>query len=296
MKKVYLIMTLMIAIMGTSIYMLMSGIEKSGNIASIDSNKTQVECDIQEAEKDNTSIDQSITREQTLDKERKDQATSDNTSEKTRKEITEQSTDKKDSKQKKRDKKIDLKKTLFIGDSRTVGLCEYGGIGDADFFCSTGMSVYDVEKETVTVPGVGKIKLDSLLQQKTYSYIYIMLGINELGYDRNKTVKRYHDIVERIKKQQPQAIVIVEANLHVSGSRSSKDGVFNNSNINKFNEEISKLADNKTIFYIDINPVFDDENGNLNEQMTSDNTHPYAKYYGTWAKWIVKETNNILYK
>ena len=31
--------------------------------------------------------------------------------------------------------------SLFIGDSRTVGLMEYGGMDKADFFATTGMSV-----------------------------------------------------------------------------------------------------------------------------------------------------------
>ena len=36
---------------------------------------------------------------------------------------------------------------LFIGDSRTVGLYEYAGISDADFYANTGMSVFTMFKD-----------------------------------------------------------------------------------------------------------------------------------------------------
>ena len=46
---------------------------------------------------------------------------------------------------------------LFIGDSRTVGLMEYSGIDGADYFCTVGMSVYNIHKKPVSVPKVGKV-------------------------------------------------------------------------------------------------------------------------------------------
>ena len=39
---------------------------------------------------------------------------------------------------------ISMDDALFIGDSRTVGLMEYAGIDDADYFCTVGMSVYNI--------------------------------------------------------------------------------------------------------------------------------------------------------
>ena len=40
---------------------------------------------------------------------------------------------------------------LFIGDSRTVGLCEYGTLKNADYFASTGMSVYKLWNEKIVL-------------------------------------------------------------------------------------------------------------------------------------------------
>ena len=175
---------------------------------------------------------------------------------------------------------------LFIGDSRTVGISEYGDLNNAIFFANTGMSVYNVFEKNVSVPQVGKLKLEQLLTYKKFGKIYIMLGINELGYNQEKTLKKYKDLLKFIQEKQSNAIIYIEANLHVTAERSNKDKTINNININKINNEISKLADNEKIFFIDVNEKFDDENGNLSSNYTQDNVHIYAKYYKEWSDWL----------
>ena len=175
---------------------------------------------------------------------------------------------------------------LFIGDSRTVGISEYGDLNNATFFANTGMSVYNVFEKNVSVPQVGKLKLEQLLTYKKFGKIYIMLGINELGYNQEKTLKKYKDLLKFIQEKQSNAIIYIEANLHVAAERSNKDKTINNININKINNEISKLADNEKIFFIDVNEKFDDENGNLSSNYTQDNVHIYAKYYKEWSDWL----------
>ena len=175
---------------------------------------------------------------------------------------------------------------LFIGDSRTVGISEYGDLNNAIFFANTGMSVYNVFEKNVSVPRVGKLKLEQLLTYKKFGKIYIMLGINELGYNQEKTLKKYKDLLKFIQEKQSNAIIYIEANLHVTAERSNKDKTINNININKINNEISKLADNEKIFFIDVNEKFDDENGNLSSNYTQDNVHIYAKYYKECSDWL----------
>ena len=175
---------------------------------------------------------------------------------------------------------------LFIGDSRTVGISEYGDLNNAIFFANTGMSVYNVFEKNVSVPQVGKLKLEQLLTYKKFGKIYIMLGINELGYNQEKTLKKYKDLLNFIQEKQSNAIIYIEANLHVTAERSNKDKTINNININKINNEISQLADNEKIFFIDVNEKFDDENGNLSSNYTQDNVHIYAKYYKEWSDWL----------
>ena len=183
---------------------------------------------------------------------------------------------------------------LFIGDSRTVGLMEYAGIDDADYFCTVGMSVYDIHKNSVSVPNVGKVTLTELLNGKKYGKIYIMLGINEVGYKFSSTVEKYSELIEFIKDKQPDAVIFIQANLHVSKSRSDSDKVVNNTAINGLNAELAKLADGKSIFYLDANILFDDEAGGLSADKSGDSTHLYAKYYREWGEWIIRQTASLI--
>ena len=133
---------------------------------------------------------------------------------------------------------------------------------------------------------VGTVPLPQLLSQKTFGKVYIMLGINELGNDLDDITAKFSSLIDTVRAAQPNAIVYVEANLHVGPSRSSTDATFNNPRINRLNEKLAALADGKDIFYIDINEVFDDENGNLRADASGDSTHVYAKYDLDWCDWL----------
>lgn len=189
---------------------------------------------------------------------------------------------------------ISMEDALFIGDSRTVGLMEYAGITGADFFCNVGMSVYNIDKKPVSVPGIGKVTFTELIGSKKYGKVYIMLGVNEVGYETETTVAKYSDLINRIRENQPNAAVFIEANLHVSKSRSDSDKTVNNAAIDRLNAELEKLADGKTVFYLDANKAFDDGEGNLASDKTSDGTHLYAKHYAEWGRWIMSQTAQLI--
>lgn len=175
---------------------------------------------------------------------------------------------------------------LFIGDSRTVGMRDYMPLEGADYFASVGMSVYNAQSQSNPVNGRGTIDLSTTLQGKRYGKVYIMLGINEIGCDLNENLRRYNNILEEIRKWQPNAIIFIEANLHVAAARSLYDNCYNNANINHYNQMLAAFADNKTCFYLDVNPIFDDESGCLGAEYTGDNTHVYAKYYAQWNDFL----------
>lgn len=177
---------------------------------------------------------------------------------------------------------------LFIGDSRTVGLHEYGNLGNAEVVADSGMNVYKIfEKEFVTVSG-GKKQLETILQERQFGKVYLMLGINELGYDFDRTVSRYADLLAEIRKLQPEALIFLEANLHITGAKSEDSPIYTNENINRFNQAVEQMADGQSVFYLDVNELFDDEDGNLAEMYTVDHAHVLGKYYTDWVDWILE--------
>lgn len=179
---------------------------------------------------------------------------------------------------------------LFIGDSRTVGIYEYGDLGNVTYFATEGMSIYRLWKELVPVKGMGSNYLEPLIKAKDYKKIYIMLGINELGYDYQETMNKYKATLDKLHELAPDAIIYVCSNLHVTATQSAKSEIHNNTNINKFNEGIKEFTDHETFFYLEVNQLFDDGYGNLREDYTADNIHILAKYYAEWAEWFCQNT------
>jgi hypothetical protein len=178
---------------------------------------------------------------------------------------------------------------LFIGDSRTVGLQEYGGV-EAQFFASVGMSSYSALDETVSVNGEDTTLVE-LLTANRYRRVFVMLGVNELGYDFDTTVKKYQSLVDQIRELEPKAQVVLEANLHVSAQRSEGDAYVNNPAIDRFNQAIAAMADGKTVRYLDVNGLFDDENGALSTDCTGDGVHLLAKDCARWGAWLTEQGN-----
>ena len=64
---------------------------------------------------------------------------------------------------------------LFIGDSRTVGIAEYGSLKNATYFADVGLNVYVAQTKAIAVKNVGTVTLPQLLSQKTFGKVYIML-------------------------------------------------------------------------------------------------------------------------
>lgn len=172
---------------------------------------------------------------------------------------------------------------LFIGDSRTVGIMEYGDFDRSDFFCSQGLSAYKINETEIN-----GMNFDKLIDSKQYGKVYIMLGINEVGMDHEYVLTAYRAIVEKLKVHQPDAIIYVQGNLHVSSY--AEDGIITNASIDDLNRGIASLADNKRVFYVDINELYDDEYGYFNSGYTSDGVHPLAMYYTQWCEWLCTKT------
>lgn len=181
---------------------------------------------------------------------------------------------------------------VFIGDSRTVGLFEYSGLADyADFYAQISLTIYDVFTDLVVKDEETgkKITIEEALKKKQYGKVYLMLGINELGTGTVESfMKEYGQVVDRLKALQPDAVIFVEGIMRVTGSKNETDAVFNNGNINARNEEIKKLADNISVFYIDVNEVVCDAQGNLNTDYTIDEIHLKAQYYEIWKQFLLE--------
>ncbi len=179
---------------------------------------------------------------------------------------------------------------LFLGDSRIAGLSEYCEPLDtrATFYAKISMTIYKLLTEPFVKTSRGKITVDEALQQKQYGKIYIMVGINELGTgDTDYFLRHYRDVILRIRQLQPDALIYINGMMHVTAEKNAKDRIFNNTAINERNAAIALLANDIDIFYLDMNPATDDENGNLSKPLSYDEVHLMGSSYELWHQFLL---------
>lgn len=179
---------------------------------------------------------------------------------------------------------------LFIGDSRTVGLKDYADLGAADVFAENGLNVFRLFRDAVNVPRKGQVTLEGLLLANQYDKIYIMLGINEIGYNLDKVIEKFGKALDTLQSYQPGTTIYIQANLMIQKSRSDRDSVYNNANMQYLNDHMAAFADGVKRFFIDVNPLFSDGAGNLAPEYAYDDFHLIGAYYAVWADWIYETT------
>ena len=183
---------------------------------------------------------------------------------------------------------------LFIGDSRTVGLCEYGSFKEnAAFLAKESVNVYNVlDKELWFTDHDGEAwdyTVEEALDYKQYGKIYVALGVNELGIGTTYMYyEKYRELLELIREYQPDALIYIQAIMHVSEKKSSTDSCRNNTVICQRNYAISTLANGRDIFYIDMNPYVCNANGDLIEDLSGDGIHLKASAYERWDRSLLE--------
>lgn len=184
---------------------------------------------------------------------------------------------------------------VFIGDSRTVGLYDYAGLDNAAFYASSGLTVYKLfeEPDGKYKDGNWPENIGTALGRQQYAKVYLMIGINEMGTgDVDYFMKHYTEAVQRIRQLQPNAIIYLESIMRVTTERSAKGDYITNQGIDERNAQIAQLADNQTIFYLDVNSVVCDEAGGLNPEYTFDGVHLYAQYIDIWKQYLMTHAVN----
>lgn len=177
---------------------------------------------------------------------------------------------------------------VFIGDSRTEGLQINTGLTTARFLAAKGLMV-----DTALKNNVIKLKNGSRgtvidgLKEGTYNRVYVMFGMNELGWPYlDVFTSRYEKLITEIKKVQPNATIYVQSILPVSKAKSDKDSIYNNENISKFNKAIKDMADKNGYIYLDVASAVTDSNSALPSNASSDGVHLNKEYSQKWLNYL----------
>ena len=127
--------------------------------------------------------------------------------------------------------------------------------------------------------------------RKQYKRIYIMLGVNELGWvSTDIFIDDYGKIIDKLKETQPGATIYVQSILPVSAKKSEIDEIYNNPRINEFNGLIQAMAEEKGATYLPVNTAVMDETGALPAGASTDGVHPNIDYCRKWTAYLDENT------
>lgn len=184
---------------------------------------------------------------------------------------------------------------VFIGDSRTEGFMLYSGLSStAASYTSTGLTVDTVFTKPVVKSGEGKITIVDALKRHRFSKIYVMFGVNELGWAYDSIfIEKYQKFIEEIKASQPNAVIYVQSILPVTKKKSESDPIYNNIQIHKYNDLIEKMAKECGVEYLDVAQSVTDESGNLFENASTDGIHLTKEYCEKWLDYLKTHTKEV---
>lgn len=177
--------------------------------------------------------------------------------------------------------------TVFLGDSRTEGFSLYSGLKGPRYLFSVGATVDSVFKKPTEQTARGKVPMMDALRGMECGKVYVMLGVNELGWPRAEKFKEYYGkIIDQVRADHPQAQVVIQSILPVSSQQEAKKSYVNNKRIAEFNEQLKLLAEEKNCPYLNVAEAVSDENGFLRAEWTVDGVHLNPLGIQQWLNYL----------
>lgn len=180
---------------------------------------------------------------------------------------------------------------VFIGDSRTEGFILYNGLSNVTSLTAKGLMVDTAFTRPAINMNGEKLTVMKALSKIKFNKVYIMLGINELGWAYSDIfIKKYAEIVDYIKEINSEAQIYVQSILPVSYEKSSSDKIYNNNNINNYNKLILEMTKDKQVYYLDVAEAIKDDGGNLPVDASLDGIHLKKEYCQKWYDYLKTHT------
>ena len=164
---------------------------------------------------------------------------------------------------------------VFLGDSRTEGFHLYSGLKTGTYLYGVGATVESVfTKKVWPAGGKEQVPLLDALTEIECGKVYLMLGINELGWSRKETFHdQYARVIDRIREDHPDAEIVLQTILPVSAKQDAKGSYVNNERIGVYNGVIRALAEEKACALVDVTEVLTGEDGCLPKDLNFDGVH-----------------------
>ena len=176
---------------------------------------------------------------------------------------------------------------VFLGDSRTEGFHLYSGLQEGQYLYAVGATVASVFDKATEQTDAGKVPMLDALAKMECGKVYVMLGVNELGWPRTETYyNQYGKLIDRIRQDHPDAEVVIQSLLPVSAVQEAKGTYVNNERIAAYNDILLQLAEEKNCPYLNVAEAVTGEDGCLKPELTSDGIHLNKAGCAVWLDYL----------
>ena len=175
---------------------------------------------------------------------------------------------------------------LIIGDSRTHGMRNYYRFGEAYYFTSIGMNIYNVFGTWTGDQGHYECSLEETLKTVYFDKVMVGIGLNECNYAHPYIQAGFQRLIDMIHSYHPDAKIILTSIMMVSESYSKLDECYQPENLRAINAIMKSFADGEKIFYLDNNEWIGLETDYLPQEITFDGVHLYGENYIEWGTWM----------
>ena len=179
----------------------------------------------------------------------------------------------------------------FVGDSRMEGVMNYADFEYASNFSHVGLNVADVFTKPYIETESGSVTVaDALHNDLKYGKVYVMLGINELGwYNLDKFVEYYGNIVDLLRETHPEAEIYIISILPVGAKAAKSSDMLNNDRVRMFNERIQGMCADKQVYFVNGFEALA-SNGSLPDDASPDGIHMQPSYCHKLTDYLLTHT------
>ncbi len=162
---------------------------------------------------------------------------------------------------------------VFIGDSRLEGVIFYNNLKVGHDFTHTSLSVNKVFTSNIIEMGEDKVTISEALKNIEFKKVYLMFGVNELGWPSVKTFYNdYRKLINYIKEVNPDCTIYIMAMFPTTETYST-----NHDNANKKikdrNDGLAEIADELGIYLINTPEAVCEDEFVLPSGLSNDGVH-----------------------
>ncbi len=183
---------------------------------------------------------------------------------------------------------------VIIGNSRAEGLILFNELSNTTAFTHNGLTVSTAFTTPLadTDGDEERISAVDALRQTEFTKVYLMFGINEVGWaSDNIFIQRYQKLIDEIKSINPEADIYVHSIFPVSAKVNSDSKYLRNEKIRRYNKRLQTMAEENELYYLNAGEqMFSQKNGCLPDNASTDGIHLKVEYYKQWMDYLLSHT------